>query len=159
MNEKIQAILLKIVIDLKKLGWITSPDWQITLKSEGHIPLVKSIDVTGNMDDDEWTDQVETTIDLSLGSDDEITYFPAYTIYATIYMKGGEGHDIASTLDADVAFTAHDLKDDKKASLSAKKISNIVEEHIATEYSDYIDKNAASIKAYKQGGWRADQDF
>lgn len=159
MNEKVRAILLKIVVELKKLGWITSPEWEITLKAEGHVPLVKNISVSGNMDDDEWEDHVETTINLSLKSDDEITYFPDYTIYASIFMQGGEGHDIAYNLDADVAFTAHDVNDAKKATTAAKRISYIVEDHIESEYSDYIDKNASAIKAYKQGGWQADKEI
>ena len=158
MNEKIQAILLKIVLELKKDKWAVSPDWEITLKGEGHVPLSKSIQVDGNLDDEEWQDEVDTIIDLKLESDDELTYFPEYTIYANIFIQGGSSKDIAYKLDADVAFTERDLRDDRKAALAAKKITRFVSDHISTEYSDYIDQNAQEIRNYKQGGWRADSN-
>lgn len=158
MNEKIQAILLKIVLELKKDKWSVAPDWEITLKGEGHVPLSKNIRVEGNLGDDEWSDAVETTIDLKLTSDDELTYFPDYTIYANIFIQGGSSKDIAYKLDADVAFTERDVRDDAKSTLAAKKISRLVEDHIESEYSDYVDQNGQDIKDYKQGGWRADHD-
>ena len=156
MNEKIQAILLKIVLELKKDQWSVAPDWEITLKGEGHVPMSKNIRVQGNLGDDEWADAVETTIDLKMVSDDELTYFPDYTIYANIFIEGGSSKDIAYKLDADVAFTDRDVRDDAKAKSAAQKISRLVEDHIESEYSDYIDQNGQDIKAYKEGGWRED---
>lgn len=158
MNERIQAILLKIVVELKKMRWKAVPDWEITLKSEGHVSMVKSIGVEGSMGDEEWRDEVETYIDLKLSSDDEITYFPDYTVYGNIFIDGGSSKDIAYKMDADVAFTERDLGDDAKISIAAKKIDRLVENHIEQEYGDYIDMNAQEIKAYKQGGWKADDD-
>lgn len=158
MNERIQAILLKIVVELKKMRWKPVPDWEITLKSEGHVSLTKAIGVEGNLGDEEWRDEVETFIDLKLASDDEITYFPDYTVYGSIHIEGGVMKDIAYKMDADVAFTERDLGDDAKTNLAAKKIDRLVENHIESEYSDYIDMNAQEITYYKQGGWKADDD-
>jgi hypothetical protein len=156
MNEKIQAILLKIVVELKKLKWVATPDWEVTLKGEGHVPLTKQIVVEGAMGDDEWRDQIETHIDLKLASEDQITYFPEYTIYATVLIEGGVTHDIAYKMDADIAFTEGDFRDKPKLQLAAKKINRLVEGHIQQEFNDYIDQNEASIKAHVEGGWRAD---
>lgn len=158
MNEKIQAILLKIVVELKKLRWSPVADWEITLKSEGHVSLTKQVGVEGSMGDEEWRDEVETFMDLKLASDDEITYFPDYTVYGSIHIDGGAIKDIAYKMDADVAFTERDLGDDAKIALSAKKINRLVENHIEQEYGDYVDMNAQEIKYYKQGGWKADDD-
>lgn len=156
MNEKIQAILLKIIVELKKDHWRAHPDWQLTLKSEGHVPLQKNISVRGNLGEDEWSDDVDTTIDLKLTSDDELTYFPEYTIYANIMITGGASKDIAEKSDAPVAFTAEDFNDAAKASSAGKKISNLVSNYMENEYSNYVDQNASEITAYKQGGWKAD---
>ena len=41
MTDKHQAILLKLIVELKKKQWIATPDWQITLQSEKLIPLKK----------------------------------------------------------------------------------------------------------------------
>jgi hypothetical protein len=158
MNEKIQAILLKIVVQLKGMRWKAAPDWEITLKSEGHVPLVKTIGVEGNLGEEEWRDEIETYLELKLISEDEITYFPNYTVYANMHVEGGEIKDLAYTMDADVAFTERDLQDADKIGLAAKKIDRLIENHIEQEYGDYIDMNAQQIKYYKQGGWKADDD-
>ena len=158
MNEKIQAILLKIILQLKKLGWSASQDWELTLKSEGHVPMVKQVTVMGSMDDDEWRDDVETHIDLKLGSDDNLTFFPEYTIYAEIFLQGGSSKDVVYKSDADVAFTEKDIRDDRKIKLAASRLDRIVDGYMEQEYADYVDNNAQDISYYKQGGWKADDD-
>lgn len=155
MNEKIQAILLKIVVEMKKLRWFPDENWEITFKSEGHASLKKAIGVEGSLGDEEWRDEVDTLLNLKLSSDDEITYFPDYTVYGTINIDGGASKDVFHHMDADVAFTERDLGDDAKIALSAKKINRLVENHIEQEYGDYVDMNAQQIKYYKQGGWKA----
>ena len=152
MNQNIQAILLKVVLELKKMQWVAGKDWEITLKSEGHVPLVKQISVNGSMDDEEWRDDVETHLQLKLDSDDQITYFPDYTIYANIMIDGGTSKDIAYKMDADVAFTEKEIRDDRKIEQCAKRINRLVEDHIEQEYASYIDNNAEEIKWYKQSG-------
>lgn len=159
MNEKIQAILLKIVLGLKKLKWVAGQDWEITLKGEGHIPLVRQIEVEGNMGDDNWKDFVETMIHLKLSSDDEITYFPEYTAYANVFMRGAENKDVVFKMNVDVAFTKEDVRSNEKFDLAARKINGLVEDSMENEYRDYIDANEQNIKAYKQGGWKADNDM
>ena len=158
MNEKIQAILLRIVLGLKWFQWVAGQDWEITLKGEGHVPLVRQIEVEGNMDDEKWKDNVETMIHLKLSSDDEITYFPEYTVYANIFTRGAENKDVVFKMDVDVAFTKEDVKADDKFALASRKINGLVEDHIEQEYREYIDANAKNIKAYRQGGWKADND-
>lgn len=157
MNEKIQAILLKIVLELKKDGWEVDQNWQITLKSEGHVPLAKTIPVDASFEGDEWSANVDTTIDLRLKSSDELTYFPNYTIYATISLEEIPSKDIAYQLDADVAFTDKDVRDDSKSVSAAKKISRLVQDHIRSEYDDYVNQNGEKIKNYKHGGMTPDQ--
>ena len=149
MNEKIQAILLKIVLDLKKLSWEAHPDWEITLKSEGHVPMIKQIGVEGSMGDDDWRDIIETHLDIKLISDDEITYFPNYTIYAAISINDVASKDIAYKMDADVAFTERDVRDQSKITLAAKRIDRMVENHIEQEYGNYVSSNSQSIKYFK----------
>lgn len=153
MNQNIQAILLKVVLELKKLQWITDNAWEITLKSEDHVPLVKQVPVQGTLEDEEgWRDDIETHISLKLVSQDEITYFPEYTIYANITIPGGNIKDIVYKMEADVAFTKEDLKNDRKAGQCANRINRLVCDHIEQEYSNYLDNNSEEIKFYKQNG-------
>lgn len=134
------------------MKWSAGEDWEITLKSEGHVPLVKQVSVMGSMDDEEWQDDVETHIDLKLASDDDITFFPEYTIYAEIFIEGGSNKDVVYKLDADVAFTEKDILDERKAKLAAQRIDRLVEGHMEQEYADYVDNNAEEIRYHKQHG-------
>lgn len=159
MNERIQAILLKIVLELKKLGWKASQDWEVTLKSDNQVPLTKAIDIKANLGAKEWVDQVETYIELKLVSDDQLTYFPEYSLYATIHMDGGRAKDLAFKLNVDVAFTAQDMRDEKKINIAAKKIDRLTQLHVDQAYSDYLDTYSAGIQsASSPEGLKADDD-
>jgi hypothetical protein len=152
MNEKIQAVLLKLVIELKKLGWSAGEDWQITLKGEGHVPLMKMVPVQGTMNNEEWHDHVEIAMDLKLDSGDEITYFPDYTIFGQIFIDGGDNMDIAYKMDADVAFTKEDFKNGEKIVGAARKINRLIDDHVQNQYYKYIDDNTENIQYYKSSG-------
>jgi hypothetical protein len=158
MNDKIQAILLKIIVHLKQNKWRVGPDWEITLKSEHHVPMSTRIFVEGNIADEEWSDNIETNGDLSLTSDDQVTFFPSVTIYSQIFIDGGTSKDITYKIDVDVAFTESDLSNDSKAQSAAARITRLVEDYIENEYSDYVDENGEAIQDHKNGGWKADDD-
>jgi len=158
MNEKIQAILLKVVIELKKLQWSAAPDWEVTLKGEGHVPMIKNVSVEGSIGDEEFQDTVETAMDLKLVSDDQITYFPDYTVFGQILIPGGPNEDIAYKMDADVAFTDADISNERKIKEAAIKINRLVDSHIQTEFTDYVGDNHQDIEYYKKEGWKADDD-
>ncbi len=149
MNQKITAILLGLTVALKRVGWAAGKDWEITLKGEGHVPLIKRIQVQGALGGEKWSDSIETYIDLKLVSDDEITYFPDYTIYAHIALEGVEPKDLAYKMGGAVAFTEKDVRKGNKISDAAKKINRLIEVHINNEYQDYLDVNEKQVKVYK----------
>lgn len=151
MNEKMTAILLETVMGLKKLKWVPAQDWEVTLKGEGHVPLIKQVMAEGSTDGGPWKDEIETYINLSLTTDDEITFFPEFTIYAHIQIGSIEPRDIAYTVDCDVAFTEKDVRDKEKTALAAQRIDRIVGSHINQEYQDYADQNDEAIRFYKKG--------
>lgn len=151
MNTKIHAILLKLVRDLQKLEWKVTPDWELNLKMEGHATLVKDIRVQGSIGgEDPWDDEVPTTIDLKLASNDELTFFPEYTIYADISVGEGDIKDVLYKTDNDTAFTDKDFSDDKKIASAANKISRAIEDHIEHEFDEYLIQNGDTIQ-HKQG--------
>ncbi|TRO55123.1 hypothetical protein E2P64_07770 [Candidatus Bathyarchaeota archaeon] len=158
MNRKITAILLKIAIALKKSGWRLGPDYEVELKSEGHLSLKKPIRVQGALGDEEWDDAIATFMYLRLDSDDGITYYPEYVVNAEIFIQGGDIKDVNYKMDADIGLMDTDIEDERKIELAARKINSYVESHIESEYQSYLDTNADSIKDYKAGGWKADDE-
>ena len=159
MNERLQAILYRIVVELKKKRWTTGTDWNLTLKAEGHLPLVKYVLCQGNLDSEDFTDHVEVTMDLKLDTDDKVTYFPECVIHSQIYTDGAPTKDIEYKMEVDVGFIDSDYKDDKKAKIAADRLNSWTENYIRDEFSDYYDQNAEAITSYKAGGYRADQDY
>ena len=162
MNEKIQAILLKIILELKKVGWVAAPDWEITLHSEKKVPLARSIPVEGSMNNERWDDFIGITLELELKSDDQITYFPDLSIYGQIFIDGGTSEDIAYTMPVSVAITEDDLKSERKIKDASSKINKFAEDYIQGEYTDYIDDNQQNIEYYNKGtkrtGDESDED-
>ena len=152
MNEKIQAILLKLVVELKKLRWKVGENWELDLKNEGHVTLTKFINVEGSLGDDSWNDQIQTTIDLKLSSDDQVTYFPEFNIMAEIFIQGGPIKDVVQQNDNDTAFSENDLGDDAKIQFAAKRITRTTEDVIEHEYEEYLTNNGEAIEYEKTHG-------
>jgi len=145
MDKKIQAILLSVVSQLKKLNWKLSDEWAITIKTDGNVSISKKIPVSGNISDQEIHMSIPTYVNFKLDSTDEITYFPNITVNAQINIDGGQLEDVEETGEIDVAFTNDDYKHATKATDAAKKINRNVEDFINTAFEKYISNNSDSI--------------
>lgn len=150
MDKKVEGILLQIV---KKLGdengWMIDKDWELTFKSDGHISLVRSLEVEGSLDGDTWTDQISTAVHLTMSSEDEWTFWPTFTIYAQIQIGSIPPEDIAYKMSSNVPFMAEEVKDASKAGKAAREINRVVETHIGKSYQDYVSKNKEVVRFYK----------
>lgn len=167
MNDKVQRILVKIALALKQLRWKADKDVELTLKSDGVLQLVKSFRLSSSMGDKEWTEDLDVAIDLKFDSEDQITFFPEYTIYADMYVEGGNSHNVMYEADCSIAFTERDeevtdpeikKQVDAKIAQAAKTIDSYVEDHVQSEWDSYLDSNAENVQTYwdtKQ--WQADE--
>lgn len=141
MNDKIKAILLQIASGLKKSGWKLSPDGDISIQSELSVPMIKIISVGT----DRNKHVVETHIVVKLETDDEITYFPSYSVYANIEVNRLPSKDIVEKMKVSVAFTEKDAKDTRKANTAASKIDGMVQDTVDNEYHIHIDKKTSGM--------------
>jgi hypothetical protein len=151
MNQKAEVILLQLVKSIEKNEWSPGKDWQLTFKTDGHIPLIRSIMVEASMDGDKWKDQVEVYITLKVSTEDEWTFFPEFTLYAQVAIGSIPSQDIAYKMVGNTAFTEKDIKDIKKFIGAAREIDRMVHNHINEVYQDYVDKNDELVRFYKQG--------
>jgi hypothetical protein len=159
MTEKIQTIFLKLIRDLKRDKWIPSPDWEITLKSEGQVSLQKNINVSNYIGDREVKEEILTNIDVKMASNDNITFFPEYTIYANIMLNGLVSEDVTYKSEANVAFTEHDFGKDEKINQAAGSISRQVGEYIDGQFNDYCSNHNDEISNYHLSGeYKADNE-
>jgi hypothetical protein len=151
MNQKAQIILLQIVKALKSNDWTGDNQWELSLKADGNVPLVRLVPVDGQSETEKWKDQVHTLIRVSVTTDDEITFFPEFSLYAQIAIGSIPAKDIEYKTAGNVAFTDKDLKNEKKFQSAALEISRMVDSYIGEMYQDYIDINHELVKFYKQG--------
>ncbi len=153
MDKKVEGILLQIVRKLENEGgWAADKDWAITFKGEGYITLVRQFVVHGSLDEDKWEEQLPVTIQLKLGTEDEWTYWPEFTIYAQINIGEIKDEDIAYKMQSNVAFVPDDVKDESKAVEAAREITNLVNGHVGEVYQDYVEKNEDVVRFYRQSG-------
>lgn len=149
--------MLKLAMELKKSRWSLSPDSEITFKSEEQVSMRKTIAVEGAIGE-EVKDQVDIWLSLTMESDDQITFYPSYTINGEMFVQGGDIKDINQTMDVDVGFIESNFKDEQKIKTAAGKINRYVVDYVETEFREYLDANASDIEQYKAGGWKADDD-
>jgi hypothetical protein len=158
MNPKVAQIIHNIAESLQALHgddqnkWVAKADWELTLKADSYIPMVRNVTVVGSLDESEWKDQVPAVIHLNLGTEDDWTYWPEFTIHAQVAIGELEPETIAYKMQSNVAFMPNDAMDEKKAAQAAREINRLVESHLSEVYQDYIEKNEEVIKFYKQGG-------
>ena len=151
MNQKAEAILLQIVRALEKYEWTPGKDWQLTFKTDGHIPLIRSVNVEASLDGDKWKDQVQVYITLNVTTEDEWTYFPEFTLYAQVAIGSIPTKDIAYKITGNEAFMEKDIQDQTKFLHAAREIDRMVQDHISESYQDYVDENDELVRFYKQG--------
>lgn len=151
MNQKAEAILLQIVKALGQNRWITGKDWQLTFKTDGHIPLISTISAQASMDGDKWKEQIQALIHLKISTEDEWTYFPEFTLYAQVAIGEIPAKDIAYKMVGNESFMEKDITNDKKFRSAAREITRMVESHINEVYQDYVDENDELVRFYKQG--------
>ena len=150
MSQKSEIILLQIVRTLETLGWSVDSQWQLSLKADGFIPLVRSITTQGSVNETEWSDEIPTLIRLKVTTEDEITFFPEFSTYAQIAVGSVPAKDVDDKMMGNQSFTDKDVKDTKKAATAAKEITRMVESHINEAYQDYLDKNEDLVAFHTQ---------
>ena len=150
MNQKSQILLLHMVKALKTDKWASDNQWELSLKADGNVPLMRAVAVKGSLDGEEWKDQIHTMIRATITTDDEITFFPEFTLYAQIAIGNIPAKDIEYKMAGNVAFSDKDLKNDKKFHSAAREINRMVDNYVQELYQDYVDVNEDLVKFYKQ---------
>ena len=150
MNQKSQIILLQLVKALQSSKWTSDNQWQLSLKADRYVPLVRPVIVEGSLDGDKWKDQIHVMIRLKVSTEDEITFFPEFSIFAQIAIGSIPSKDIDYQMAGNEAFTEKDLKDNKKFNSASHEINRMVDSYINEVYQDYVDVNEDLVKFYKQ---------
>lgn len=131
-NNTKQSFLRLIADQLQPLGWQFVSDWEIELRSEGKLQMAKDIPVQKG-------ESITTTIEVSVDSDDQITFVLGCTIYASISIPGARHtREIEYATEGGVPFMEKHISDEKLILQASQQLSRIVEDHIESEFHDYV---------------------
>lgn len=156
---KLDSILVKVAAALQReQRWRLEANADVSFRSESKIPLTKSVKVVGTIGDKQFDHNVDVLVELTLGSDDQITWYPEYTIEGEIYLEGGPIKDLDCSLDADTSFSENDVNDFHKVSEAAQRINQYVENHVQHEFETYVNLNVDVIEDFKKTGRQEPED-
>ena len=150
MNQHSTIMLLQLVKAMKTHGWASDSQWELSLKADGHVPLIRQVEVHAEMDDKKWKDQVSAMVNLRITTEDEITFFPSITVYAQIAIGSIPPEDIEYATAGNESFTEKDIKDHTKFKQAAAELTRIVDNYINEIYGNYVTKNDELIRFYNQ---------
>jgi hypothetical protein len=122
ISEPLKAILIKVAIELKKLGWIPDSQTNEIDVFQGHIGMSKE----HIWDKDANLPNVDVDIGLDLRFEQNIqnqVFFLVYDIDYRMFIQSVGGDDRRENSDVDVPFTEQDVNNIAKFQEAAKKIN------------------------------------
>lgn len=155
MNDKLKAVLMTLASELKQLRWNMESNFEIALTSEEKIEMVKAV----NVSDGQAANVVDVLLQVSLESDDQITFYPTITISGEMFLNGADIKDINQQTDIDVGFTEADAKNIAKVKDAAGKINRYAVDYVENEFNEYASASRSDVAYDSKDGWKADTDL
>lgn len=155
MNDKLKAVLMTLASELKQLRWKMESNFEIALTNEVKIEMIKAV----NVSDGQAANVVDVLLQVSLESDDQITFYPTITISGEMFLNGADIKDINQQTDIDVGFTESDAKNIAKVKDAAGKINRYVVEYVENEFNEYASASRSDVAYDSEDGWKADTDL
>jgi hypothetical protein len=159
LSEPLKAILLKIALELKKMGWKSDSRSNEIDVFQGHLGMFKEYNWQGNGEVPDV--DVNMVIDMRFEKNEQNNvYFLVYKTNYSMFVQDVGGSDKSEDSDVDVPFTEQDVNNIPKFIEAAKKINDHVSQ-TADEYAyEHAQTSGQEHHDYNQGGgWKADQDL
>ncbi len=157
LSDGLKAILLKISLELKTLGWKVNPDSSDIDIAQDRVSMLK--DITWDGDGDLPDVDVNVTINLSLAKNEQNgVYFVVYTSEYGLFITNVGGSDEREESDLDTPFTEQDVNNINKFQEASRKLNGVIDDN-ASEYAhDFASQSYQHWRDYEDAGFRADRD-
>lgn len=149
--DKSVLLLMALLKGLEKFEWRADPDAAVSAKADKTVRAYKSVPIKVKFEK-EWQDEVETTMDVALDTDDEITFFPKVVLFANLQIGAIPPEEIQYEVVTDAAISTLDLEGEAVENIakSARQINTIICSYVNKAYYMYCEKNKDGIKFYQQ---------
>ena len=151
LSESLKAILLKIALELKKLGW--KPDAQSNEIDvfQGHLSMSKEWDYDN--DSELPAVNVVQAVDMSFSPNEQNgVNFLIYKAYYQLFVEGAGGNDTEEDGDLGLDFTDQDANNLAKIQTAAKQIDQEVGSAAEEKAYAYANESYSEWKHYHSSG-------
>jgi len=158
ISESIKAILIKIALELKKLGWKSESQSNEIDIHQNHLGMFKESDWDGQHDLPDVS--VVQGVDMRFKKNEQNNvYFLTYESNYQLFVDGVGGDDIKENGDLDVDFLEHDVSNMNKIQKAASQISKDISEEANEKAHTFAENSYSEWRIYNSGGgWKADRD-
>lgn len=156
LSDSMKAILVKIALELKKMGWKSNSQTNEIDVFQGHLGMYKELVWEGDVDLPDIN--VDVNIDMGFSLIEEGEYFLVLNEEYSLFAEGVGSSQKVNESDLDVSFSERDVSNQLEIQNAAKKINVNVLERVDKYGYEYSQESSQDWKHYHNSG-EADADY
>lgn len=151
LSDSMKAILIKIALELKKLGWKSDSHTNEIDVFQGHLGMYKNTEWRG---DGELPDvQIDISVDMSFDQNEQNgVYFLVFNESYSLYVDGVGSTEKQEQSDLSIDFSDADANNIAKIQQAAKELNGHVQVQVDELGYEYAQESYADWKEYFSSG-------
>lgn len=151
LSDSMKAILVKIALELKKLGWKSDSQTNEIDVFQGHLGMYKNTEWRG---DGELPDvQIDISIDMSFAQNEQNgVYFLVFNESYSLFVEGAASNEKQEESDLSIDFSEADVNNIVKIQQAAKELNGHVQVNVDEHGYEYAQESYADWKDYHASG-------
>ncbi len=151
LSDSMKAILVKIALELKKLGWKSDSHSNEIDVFQGHLGVFKNTEWRG---DDELPDvQIDVSVDMSFVQNEQNgVYFLVFNESYSLFVDGVGSNEKQEQSDLSIDFSETDVNNIVKIQQAAKELNAHAHSKVEEYGYEYAQESYADWKEYNASG-------
>lgn len=153
LSDSMKAILVKIALELKRLGWKSDSQTNEIDVFQGHLGMYKNTEWRGNGPDELPDVQIDISIDMSFAQNEQNgVYFLVFNESFSLSIDGASGSEKQEQSDLNIDFSDADVNNIAKIQQAAKELNEHVQNNVDEYGYEYAQESYTDWKDYNAGG-------
>jgi hypothetical protein len=158
LSDSMKAILVKIALELKRLGWKSDSQTNEIDVFQGHLGMYKNTEWRG----EQWRGsgpgelpdvQIDISIDMSFAQNEQNgVYFLVFNESYSLSLDGASGSEKQEQSDLNIDFSEADANNIVKIQQAAKELNEHVQGNVDEHGYEYAQESYADWKDYNASG-------
>lgn len=151
LSDSMKAILIKIALELKKLGWKSDSQTNEIDVFQGHLGIYKNTEWRGN--NELPNVQIDVSVDMSFDKNEQNdVYFLVFNESYSLFVEGAGSSEKQDRGNLSLDFSETDSNNISKIQQSAKELTDHVQKNIEEHGYEYSQESYADWKEYNSNG-------